>query len=117
MSLANPQIVTIDAVAWYLNEISSNGQSKTYRDSTGKYEMIIGHNEGKRNRRTCRLNEYAVTADPFVPANNLEVSQSIYFVIDTPVAGFAAADTSLFAMGLRNFADTAIMDDLLAGKS
>lgn len=102
MSLSDPT-VTLSGGSTAFSLISVEGQKSIYRDSTGKIEIVVSHQEGKRNRRTLRLNTVAVTTDPFVPAENVEVSYSAYLVIDTPIAGFDNGDVETDVNGLMTW--------------
>lgn len=94
---------------------------KKYRSANGLDELIISHSETRRNRRTVRLNRTIVTADPFIPANNVEVSYSAYLVIDEPVTGFTdaeiTADLDTTDGLLWWLGSGTVMADLLAGES
>lgn len=98
---SDPQTVTVNAVAQTLPAISREPKSSTYREDVGEYELVISHQEnGKRNRRVIRLNRKIVTADPFIPAQNVEVSHSVYLVVDTPIAGFTITQVKDDIVGL-----------------
>lgn len=98
---SDPQTVTVNAVAQTLPAISREPMKSTYREDVGEYELTISHQEtNKRNRRVVRLSRKKVTADPFVPAQNVEVSHSIYMVIDAPIAGFTATELKDDLVGL-----------------
>jgi len=102
MSLTAPT-VTLSGGSTGFSLISVEGQKSIYRDSTGDIEIVVNHQEAKRNRRTLRLNVRDITADPFVPAENVEVSYSAYLVVDMPVAGFANADVETDVNGLMTW--------------
>lgn len=115
---ADPQTVTVNAVAQTLAAISREPHSSTYREDTGEYELVISSQEGaKRNRRTVRLNRVIVTADPFVPAQNVEVSSSIYLVIDAPIAGFTNVQLKDDVLGLAGWLTSANVLKVLGGES
>lgn len=98
---ADPQTVTVNAVAQTLPAISREPMKSVYREDVGEYELVITHQETpKRNRRVVRLNRKAVTADPFIPAQNVEVSHSVYLVIDSPIAGFSVTQLKDDIVGL-----------------
>jgi hypothetical protein len=94
------------------------GQKSIYRDSTGNIEIVVSHQEGKRDRRTIRLNVTDVTSDPFKPSENVEVSYSAYLVVDAPIAGFADADVETDVDGLMTWiASGTVMAQFLNGES
>lgn len=115
---SDPQTVTVNAVAQVLAAISREKNSSLYREDVAEYELQISHSEGaKRNRRVVRLNHTKVTADPFVPAQNVEVGASIYLVIDHPVAGFSNTELSNDALGLTAWLTQANLLKVLGGES
>jgi hypothetical protein len=89
--LADPNSVTINAVAQSLPAVSRGVNTSTYRKDDGTVELVVSHLYGKRNRRTARLNFNKISSDPLVPAQNSKFSMSAYLVIDTPIAGFTNA--------------------------
>jgi hypothetical protein len=93
--------VTVNAVAQTLAAISREPMKSLYREDVGEYELVISHQEtDKRNRRVVRLNRKAISADPFIPAQNVENSVSYYLVIDAPIAGFTATQMKDDVVGL-----------------
>lgn len=115
---SDPQTVTVNSVAQSLAAISRERFKSVYREDVGEYELEISHQEGsKRDRRMVRLNRTITTADPFIPANNIEVSSSIYLVIDTPIAGFSNDDVKLDALGLVGWLTAANILKVLGGES
>lgn len=115
---SDPQTVTVDTVAQVLAAVSREPMKSTYREDVGEYELIISHQEGKsRDRRTVRLNRRKVTSDPFIPAQNVEVSHSIYLVIDEPIAGFTNAEIADDVAGLCAWLTEANVLKVLGGES
>lgn len=115
---ADPQTVTVNAVAQTLAAISREKTKSVYREDIGEYEMEISHQEGKtRDRRVVRLNRVKTTSDPFIPANNVEVSHSVYLVIDAPVAGYSNADLRNDVLGLTGWLSSGNVDKVLGGES
>lgn len=91
---ADPQSVTVNAVAQSLAAISREGKKSVYAKSDGVYTMTISHDvSAKRERHLVRLDHRKTVSDPLTPANNVDVMSSCYFVIDQPVTGFS--DTEL----------------------
>lgn len=115
---ADPQTVTVNAVAQTLPAISREPKKSTYREDVGEYELTISHQETKRrNRRVVRLNRTIVTSDPFTPSNNVEVGSSIYLVIDSPVAGFTLTQVKDDVLGLTAWLSSANVLKVLGGES
>lgn len=114
----DPQTVTVNAVAQTLAAISREKLKSVYREDIGEYELVISHQENsKRDRRVVRLNRVKTTTDPFIPANNVEVSHSCYFVIDAPVAGYSVTELEDDILGLVAWMTSANVLKVLGGES
>lgn len=92
MSFADPQSVTINAVAQTLPRTSVAQNASEYTKDDGTVKMLISHAYGRRNRRTIRLNHSKVAPDPLISAQNIRHSMSCYVVVDTPVTGYTVAE-------------------------
>jgi hypothetical protein len=115
---ADPQTVTVDSVAQTLPAISREANKSVYRESNGEYELVISHQEGRnRDRRTVRLNRVKTTTDPFIPSQNVEVSHSVYLVIDAPIAGFTTTELEDDTLGLAAWLTSANVSKVLGGES
>nr|UJQ85867.1 MAG: hypothetical protein 2 [Leviviridae sp.] len=90
--LADPQSVTINAVAQSLPAIARGVNQSAYQKDDGNVKLTISHAYGKRTRRTVRLDFSKIAADPLVSAQNIKYSMSTYLVIDTPITGFTVAE-------------------------
>lgn len=110
--------MTVNAVAQTLAAISREKQKSVYREDVGEYELVISHIENaKRDRRVVRLNRTITTADPFLPAQNVEVSHSVYLVIDAPIAGFTSTQLKDDVLGLTAWLSSANVLKVLGGES
>jgi hypothetical protein len=92
MSFADPQSVTINAVAIPMPRTSSGTNSGVFTAADGNTRLSVSHAYGKRTRRTIRLDSSKVASDPLLPAQNVKLSNSVYLVVDAPVAGFTNAE-------------------------
>ena len=92
MSFADPQSVTINAVATSLPRTGSGVNAGTFSSADGLVTMSISSAYGKRVRRTIRLTQVKTAADTYVPATNAKYSQTVYIVVDTPVVGFSVTE-------------------------
>lgn len=90
--LADPQSVTINAVAQSLPAIGRGVNTSSYQKDDGNVKLTISHQYGKRTRRTVRLDFSKIAADPLVSAQNIKYSMSTYLVIDAPITGFTVAE-------------------------
>lgn len=92
MAFADPQSVTINAVAQTLPRVSTGNNESSYQKDDGTVKLSIRHSYGKRDRSTVRVDFKKVAADPFLSGVNKEYSLSAYLVIDTPPVGFTNAE-------------------------
>lgn len=115
---SDPQTVTVNAVAQTLAAISREDLKSIYREDVAEYELVIAHQEnGKRNRRTVRLNRTTVSADPFIPAQNVTQTVSYYLVIDAPLAGYTNTQMKDDVLGLTGWLSSANVLKVLGGES
>ncbi len=114
---ADPQSVTVNAVAESMPRISTGDRTSTYRTSDGEFKLQISHSEGSRNRRTVRVTQEVVAADPFLTDVNRTYVQHAYIVLDTPKVGFTAAQQDNLAQGLVDYLSDANIDKIIAGES
>jgi len=115
---ADPQTVTVNAVAQSLAAISRETMKSLYRKDTAEYELTISHQEtAKRNRRVVRLDRQLTTADPFIPTQNVLVTSSYYLVIDAPLAGLTNVQMKDDILGLSAWLTSANVLKVLGGES
>lgn len=103
MAFADPQSVTINAVAQTLPRISSGVNSGTFRKDDGNVGLLVSHQYGKRTRHQIRLDHRKIAADPLVAAQNLLYSMSAYVVIDVPIVGYSVAEQKQVVDGLTAY--------------
>lgn len=99
MSFADPQSVTINAVAQSMPRTSSGVNTGSFTKDDGTYGLVVSHTYGKRTRRTIRINGKKIAANPFDTTLNQEVSLSCYLVVDVPPQGYTIAETKLVIDG------------------
>lgn len=92
MAYAEPQTVTINAVAQTLPRTSSGLNSGAFTKDDGNVKLSVSHNYGKRTRRVIRLDFAKIAADPLQASINLRMNMAAYLVVDTPPAGFTVAE-------------------------
>jgi len=92
VAFADPQSVTINAVAQSLPRVSSGVNTGSFRKDDQTVALTVSHTYGKRTRRQIRLDFDKVAADLFQADVNLKYSMSAYIVIDTPEVGFTLAE-------------------------
>lgn len=120
MSFTDPQTITISGVTTPLPKVSTEGDETKYASADGLIEMLASHDSGKRNRHLLRINHSKLTADPFIPTQNVKVSMSNYIVFDVPPAGYTTAEQLAVYVGFKTqfaAASDALITKLLAGES
>jgi len=100
VAFADPQSVTVNAVAQSLPRTGISANSGTFQKDDGTYRLTVTQNNGKRNRRTVRLDNQKIAADPFQTGLNDSYSMSVYLTVDTPITGYSIAEQKLIVDGL-----------------
>lgn len=88
MALADPQSVTINAVAQTLPRVSTGTNTSEYKKDDGTVSLSVTHQYGRRTRRTGQLRHKKIAADPLTAGINVEAGVSITLVVDTPKVNF-----------------------------
>lgn len=103
MAFADPQSVTINAVANSLPRISSGPNNGAFQKDDATVKLSVAHAYNKRVRRTIRLDHKKIAADPLQPSTNTQFSMSCYIVIDAPVVGYTVAEQKQIVDGLTAY--------------
>jgi hypothetical protein len=118
--LADPQSLTINAIANSLPAVSRGVNQSSYRKDDGNVQLSISHTYASRTRRLARVDFSKIAADPLISANNIKYSMSAYLVVDIPVTGFTVAEAKYVVDSLTKWlTDTsgANTTKLLGGES
>lgn len=91
MAFADPQSVTINAVAQTLARTGSGINSGAFSKDDGTVKLAVSHAYNKRTRRVLRLDHKKIAADPF-SGENTEFSMGCYLVVDQPIVGYTNAE-------------------------
>ncbi len=100
MAFADPQTITINAVAQTLPRTSSGANSGSFGTADGAYKETVSHTYGSRTRRVLRLDASKVAADPLNPTQNKPYSMSAYLVVDVPTFGYSVTEQKQVVDGL-----------------
>lgn len=100
MAFADPQSITINAVAQSLPRVSVGPNASVYQKDDASYKETVSHQYGKRTRRSLRLDYTITAADPLITGTNRTYSMSAYLVVDVPPSGFTIAAQKLQVDGL-----------------
>lgn len=92
MAFADPQSVTINAVAQTLPRISSGVNSGIFQKDDASVKLQITHVLGSRVRHTLRLDHQKTAADPLITGTNAIYSMSAYLVVDVPKSGYTVVE-------------------------
>lgn len=120
MALADPQSIKISGTTSSLPRVTTNGNSSSYESADGTIKLTLATQNGSRKRQTCRVDVNKITADPFIPAQNSEVSMSFYMVFDRPVAGYSNTEALAVALGFiesMTASEDKVLKQLLGGES
>jgi hypothetical protein len=91
VAFADPQSVTINAVANSLPRISSGVNTGAFQKDDTTVALSVRHQYGKRTRRQLRLDHSKIAADVFT-SDNVKYSMSAYLVVDVPETGYTVAE-------------------------
>lgn len=120
MAYADPQSVTINAVAQSLARTGFGPTSGSFSKDDGTVKLSVSHAYNKRTRRTLRLDHSKYVSDVLVPSNSVLASMSTYIVVDTPLAGYTVAEAKQVIDGLTAYltaSSGARVTQLLGGES
>lgn len=114
---ADPQVVTVNAVAQSMPRISTSGLASEYLKDDESYRLKISHQKsGKRIRSMARIEQRAVVPDPLTAVNDYE-TLAVYVVVDRPEVGFTAAQVDLVVQGFKTWLTTGIVTALYGQQS
>jgi len=92
VAFADPQSVTINAVAQTLPRVSSDHSAGTFRKDDGNVVLSVSHQQGKRLRSLIRVDFSKIAADPLISSTNIKYSMSVSMVVDRPITGFTVVE-------------------------
>jgi len=101
VGFADPQTVTINAIAQTLNRTLSGPTSSGFTKDDGNVKLTVSHqNTGKRLRHNIRLDHRKIAADPLATAYNAQYSMTVSTVVDVPLVGYTVAEAKQVADAL-----------------
>lgn len=115
--LADPQSVTINAVAVPLARTQQGPSENKYTSTDGKTVMSTKQNStAKRFRREVRLAQTKIAADP-ISAVQAEAGTSVYLVVDEPRNGvFSDAEIGYLIDAIKAWLTSANYNKILVGE-
>jgi ParB-like chromosome segregation protein Spo0J len=119
--LADPQSITVNAVAQSMGRILSDGQHSTYQKADLTWKLDVRHRNVIRDkkRRVVSLVTFTqrkIVADPLTSANDYEFLVES-FQIDRPEVGFTSTEVDQQWAGLKAWADTTMIGKIYGQES
>lgn len=102
MALNDPQVLTLDS-AKTLPRTSTGSDQSAYTSADQSVSLFVGHQYGRRVRRTSRATISKITTDPLLTGQNIRVSASARVVLDAPASGFSAEELETLLEGLATW--------------
>lgn len=103
MSFADPQSVTINAIAQTLPRISSGSNSGVFQKDDTTVKLSISHAYGSKTRRVVRLDHSKVAADPLLAGVSKRLTCAVYMVVETPPEGYTVAEAKQIVDALTGY--------------
>jgi len=92
MAFADPQSVTINAVAQTLPRTSSGVSNGVFTKDDASVVLTVSHQKaGIRNRRMIRLDHSKIAPDVYT-SENMRHTTSVWLVADVPANGYTVAE-------------------------
>jgi len=114
--LADPQSVTINAVATPLPKTLNGPTTNVFTSADGVTSMTTKQNTtATRFRREVRLSQHKVAADP-ISGVNKDLGLSVYVVIDEPRSGFTDLEIGYLVDALKAWLTSANYNKVLGGE-
>jgi hypothetical protein len=120
VAFSDPQTITISGTPITLPRVSSGDGSSKYTSADGLVDLSASSSYGNRTRQVLRVDHSKITSDPFIPAQNAEVSMSCYMVFDRPKVGYTNTEAMAVYTGfnaLYTASTSALIAKLLGGES
>lgn len=90
MAFADPQTVTVNAVAIAMPRTGSDVNTGIFTAADGQSDLVVSHQLGKRGVNRIRFHQYLIAADPYTPSTNQLIDHSVSLVYNGPKSGFTA---------------------------
>jgi len=114
---ADPQTVTVNAVAKVMARVLSDGKSAVYQLADQSFTLKISHLLSKgRIRSMMRVDQRAIVPDPLTAVNDYE-TLGVYLVIDRPEVGFTQTQVEQLIAGIETWLDSTSIGKLYGQES
>lgn len=120
MAFADPQTITINAVAQVCNRTDQDPKG-IFVTADGLVKESIGQeqNGNGRYRRLLRLDHSKIAANPFDSTLNARYNMAVYVVVDVPQVGYTVTEQKQVTDGFMTYltaSSGAVMLKLLGGE-
>lgn len=115
---ADPQSVTVNAVAKSMPRVSSKDRSAVYQKNDLEYTLSISHTTAAKGhiRTLVRLDQRAVVTNPLDSSNDYD-TMSFYVVLDRPSYGFTMVQAEQLVAGFQSWLSSGNVDKLWGQES
>jgi hypothetical protein len=120
MAYADPQSVTINAIANSLPRVSSGDGKGSFQKDDGLVKLSVSHSYGKTTRRMIKLEHAKIAADPLLAGVNVMANMNAYLVVETPKTGYTLTEAKQVVDGLTAYltaSSGARLTQLLGGEN
>lgn len=116
MAFADPQSITVNAVAQSMPRVKTEASRSEYQLADGSLKLTISHQDLKsRFRRMARIDQRVVATDPLSSENEYK-NTGVYLVIDQPEYGFTVAEIDYIVQALSDWLTTANVTKMLGNE-
>lgn len=121
MALADPQTITVNAVAKVMPRIETDSQSATYQLADKTFTLKVSHQDVNakskpRVRSLARFDQRAVVPDPLTAVNDYE-NVGISIIVDRPEVGFTSTQIEQQVAGFFAWCNGAMVAKLFGRES
>lgn len=122
MAYADPQSVTINAVANSLPRVSSGDNKGAFRKDDGLVSLSMSHSYDKRGSasRLIKLEHSKIASDPLMAGQSIPTGMSVHMVVKTPAVGYTLTEAKQIVDALTAYltaSSGARVTQLLGGES
>lgn len=122
MAFADPQSVTINAIANSLKRVSSGDFKGIFQKDDGLVKLSFSHAfpRGKGASRLVKLEHNKIATDPLMAGQSLPVGMTAHLVVASPAVGYTIAEQKQVVDGLLAYltaSSGAAITALLGGES
>lgn len=103
MAFADPQSVTINAIAKTLARTGSGIDTGTFTKDDGEVKLTVSHSYNKRNRRLLRLDHKKFVTDIVDPSIYTNYAMAVSLVVDVPIVGYTITEAKQVVDGFAAY--------------